>query len=402
MKIIHSILRYRIFEIIGVLCLIVSLSLIGLILFKDEGLEDLNSQIELKTSDSNANKITNNTKNLVPESDNKIIKDSSKEILNDNDFIGTIDTDDSYTNTSSPFTAVVSSDASLRDYEFQLNITADSDEEGSYENSFYFEVNVSLNQANFPIIVNNQLAATPTIIELGNDGIGKEILLAEYWGQIITIDNNGSPLPGWQYDMGNQVWGTPAIGDLNGDGENEIVVTSKDGKAVILDVNGNELLVYDAGQFLMGTPALGNLDMDEDLEIVFGGYTPSGKIFAVNIDGSDVSGFPITLSERILGGVALADLNSNLKDDIVCATQEGNIYLIYDDATIAPGFPVETEGIFKKSPSIILPENEAPLIVVGSKNDIFYGWEIFRPLKPIKPSIFEETRHLGGFKNSIR
>ena len=94
MKIIHSILRYRIFEIIGVLCLIVSLSLIGLILFKDEGLEDLNSQIELKTSDSNANKITNNTKNLVPESDNKIIKDSSKVILNDNDLIDGEDFDE--------------------------------------------------------------------------------------------------------------------------------------------------------------------------------------------------------------------------------------------------------------------------------------------------------------------
>lgn len=297
-------------------------------------------------------------------------------ILNDNDFIGTIDTDDSYTNISSPFTAIVSSDASLRDYEFQLNITADTDEDGTYENSFDFQVNVSLNQANFPILVNNQLAATPTIIELGNDGIGKEILLAEYWGQIITIDNDGNPLPEWNYDMGNQVWGTPAIGDLNGDGEDEIVLTSKDGKAVILDLNGNEMLVYDTGQFLMGTPALGNLDMDEDLEIVFAGYTPSGKVFAINIDGSDVPGFPIILSERILGGVALADLNSNSKDDIVCATQEGNIYLIYDDATIAPEFPVVTEGVFKKSPSIIVPENDEPLIVVGSKNDVFYGVNI--------------------------
>ena len=35
---------------------------------------------------------------------------------------------------------------------------------------------------------------------------------------------------------------------MNGNGENEIVLTSKDGKAVILDVNGNELLEYDAGQ----------------------------------------------------------------------------------------------------------------------------------------------------------
>ena len=84
MKIIHSILRYRIFEIIGVLCLIVSLSLIGLILFKDEELEDLNSHIELKTSDSNTYKTVNDNKHSVPESDNKIKVQSSKEISNDN------------------------------------------------------------------------------------------------------------------------------------------------------------------------------------------------------------------------------------------------------------------------------------------------------------------------------
>ena len=85
MKIIHSILRYRIFEIIGVLCLIVSLSLICLILFKDEELEDLNLQIELKTSDSNTYKIISDNKHSVPESENKIKAKSSKEILNDND-----------------------------------------------------------------------------------------------------------------------------------------------------------------------------------------------------------------------------------------------------------------------------------------------------------------------------
>ena len=85
MKIIHSILRYRIFEIIGVLCLIVSLFLIGLILFKDEELEDLNLQIELKTSDSNTYKIISDNKHSVPESENKIKAKSSKEILNDND-----------------------------------------------------------------------------------------------------------------------------------------------------------------------------------------------------------------------------------------------------------------------------------------------------------------------------
>ena len=94
MKIIHSILRYRIFEIIGFVCLIVSLFLIGLILFKDEELKDLNSQIELITPESNVSEIVNNNKNLVPEINNKISKDSVNEISDDNDLIDGEDFDE--------------------------------------------------------------------------------------------------------------------------------------------------------------------------------------------------------------------------------------------------------------------------------------------------------------------
>ena len=300
-------------------------------------------------------------------------EESSITILDNSDFIETLATDNSYTNTSVPFRAIVSSDALLRDYDFQLNITADSEENDFYENSFNFEINISLNQAHFPVLVDNQLTATPVVIDLDSDDSEKEILIAENWGSVKVIDKNGNTLTDWQYDFGDQLWGTPAIGDLNGNGVNEIVITSKSGKAVILDSYGNELMVYHANQYLMGTPSIGNLDGDSDLEIVFGGYSPSGKIFAVNLDGSDVNGFPVTLSQRILSGVALADLNDNDVDDIICATQEGNIYLIHDNASIASGFPVVTNSTIKASPSVLLSDIDDPLIVVGSKNDNFYG-----------------------------
>ena len=68
---------------------------------------------------------------------------------------------------------------------------------------------------------------------------------------------------------------------------------------------------YDANQYLLGTPAIGNIDDDEELEIIFGGYSNQGKIFAINMDGTDVSGFPEMINEKIQRGVALADLNKN-------------------------------------------------------------------------------------------
>ena len=72
--------------------MIVSLSLIGLILLKDEELKDLNSQIELIPIDSNVSGVVHNNKNLVLETDNKIIKDpvvkdSVVKISDDNDLM---------------------------------------------------------------------------------------------------------------------------------------------------------------------------------------------------------------------------------------------------------------------------------------------------------------------------
>ena len=43
----------------------------------------------------------------------------------------------------------------------------------------------------------------------------------------------------------------------------------------------------------MAKKSLGNLDNDDELEIVFTGYTTSGKVFAINHDGTNLDGFPI-------------------------------------------------------------------------------------------------------------
>jgi hypothetical protein len=127
-----------------------------------------------------------------------------------------------------------------------------------------------------------------------------------------------------------------------------------------------------SGKDIRGTPAIGNLDDDEELEIVFSGYSSNNKIFAINYDGSDVVEFPFDLNEKVLAGVALAKFDDNLKDDIVLVTDDGNIYLIFDNGTIAPGFPFSTDDKIWAAPLVVEIGSEK-VILSGSYDFYFYA-----------------------------
>ena len=78
------------------------------------------------------------------------------------------------------------------------------------------------------------------------------------------------------------------------------------------------------------------------------------------------------MGEKTQKGVALSDFNNNGKDDIVIGTDDDNIYLIYDNAEIAEGFPYATQDKVRSAPAIIDAGNEK-IILVGSKDSYLYG-----------------------------
>ncbi len=138
------------------------------------------------------------------------------------------------------------------------------------------------------------------------------LIFGDYNGLIHILNLDGSEWldENFPFDTGNQIWGAVAGADMDGDGLTDIAVVSKSKHFYLLDKNGLKV-DFDSEKYLLGTPAIGNLDGDSDLEVVFSGYSSGNMVWALNPDGSAVEGFPLDLGEKVKIGVALADFNGN-------------------------------------------------------------------------------------------
>ena len=334
--------------------------------------------------------------------------DESVTIVNEYLSFNNLDVGDSYTNNNSPFLISLADDITLSNHLLTLTVISTSSNGESSQNLYDININISLDQTGFPYTTTlidddgnpyntvTTIKSSPTIIDINNDMIS-EIFFGDDNGFFHGVDNTGNALNGFPIELegsSKEIWGSPAAADIDNDGEIEFIVTSKNKHCYIIDEYGSIELNYETDQYLMGTPSLANLDSDEDLEIIFTGYSSSGDVFAINYDGSDVNNFPVEINSKILNGVAIYDINSNGKDDIVVATEnDKEIHIIYDNGAYETIF--SSQNKFKAAPSILNNNNDIT-ILIGDTDGLFYGINIDGSVKFIIPTL-DDIKSEPGF-----
>ena len=169
--------------------------------------------------------------------------------------------------------------------------------------------------------------SSPLVEDLDGDGQPELVFVRDR--KVHALDASGRELSGWPQEIGELVLCSPAAGDVDGDGRNEVVVVSQDARVHVFAAAGWPLPGWPrkVGTTSNTGPALVDLDGKPGLEILAG--TADGLLVALRADGSAPAGsWPVRLGPMGPSSPAVADLDGNGAVDIVAASVTGRLFRI--------------------------------------------------------------------------
>ncbi|NIR64460.1 MAG: hypothetical protein GWN00_15865, partial [Aliifodinibius sp.] len=209
-------------------------------------------------------------------------------------------------------------------------------------------------------------------------------------GSVYAVDINGNNLPGWPKQVNAPIPGTAVVGNINNDSIPDLIVGSWT-TLYAWDATGTALPNFPKFIGANVSPAIFDIDRDGELEIIY--PTDGTQMFVYNADGTALPGWPVFAPESI-GSPAIADIDQDNEYEIVAGTYQGpvgpdpfEIYAWNLDGSVVSGFPVPTSGVVKAAPAVGDLDNDGGVEIIAisyhtSNQDSLYVWDGQGNLKP--------------------
>ncbi len=147
-------------------------------------------------------------------------------------------------------------------------------------------------------------------------------------------------------DQGDEAWlGSPAVADLDGDGQNEIIVP-RDEVLVVWGADGQVKWRFktNVGR-IWSSPVVADFRGDQKLEVAI---AARDTLFMLDADGNLLSGFPVTWEDE-MRSLAAADVDGDGQLDLVAAPAHSGptdvMNAWHADGSLLAGFPPNQKGV---------------------------------------------------------
>ncbi len=216
----------------------------------------------------------------------------------------------------------------------------------------------------------------------------------------ISKDTDGevSIKPLYQFAPASGILRRPVVGDIDLDGIPEVVALCSEGEVVVVEPDGSLEPGFPVrlDDTLFCSPVLGDVDGNGYLEIVVSG---TDKIYALGCGGASAANFPIRLPFRdkvghILSSPVQADLDGDGHLEILFGSSVDKVYAVNQEGGLLPGFPLTTVGSVFSSP-ILLNIDAKPVLGVGTDRGFLYLWD----LSKVNPE-FSSARIIWGMRGA--
>lgn len=209
--------------------------------------------------------------------------------------------------------------------------------------------------------------ATPACGDVDGDG-HVEVVVGSNDGKLYCI-NGATGTIKWSYQTGGGVLGSAALADFDTDGDLEMIAGSTDGHIYCIDGDENdngiidlsEVVSFSTGGAVYSSPAIGDVDNDGNYDIVIG--SDDTNLYCLRyspVSGTVVESWHYTTGDIIRSSPAIA-ASGRPTLTVYAGSSNGNLYILHGNGSLIVSYAVG--GPIVTSPSVADVDGDGKLEV---------------------------------------